>query len=47
MRVTSKHPAPLDERCEDCGKFLLRTFDRDEADLCLGHVEVVSVSAEA
>ena len=39
MQVTTKRPAPLDERCGDCGKFLLRTFDRKDKDLCLGHPE--------
>lgn len=41
MQLTTKHPAPLDERCDDCGKYLLRTFDRRERDLCVGHPESV------
>jgi hypothetical protein len=36
------HPAPLDERCEDCGHFLLRTFDRPDRELCAGHLQRIA-----
>ena len=39
MQSFTKHVAPLDERCTDCGRFLLRTFDRADRDLCPGHVD--------
>jgi hypothetical protein len=42
-QITVKHPAPLDERCDDCGKFLLRTFERRDPDLCAGHTDQVAV----
>lgn len=41
MQLTAKRPAPLDERCEECGRYLLRTFDRRERDLCAGHPESI------
>lgn len=39
MQTIAGHPAPLDERCDDCGKYLLRTFDRNDHELCAGHLE--------
>jgi hypothetical protein len=38
MQLSTHHPAPLDERCDECDKYLLRTFDRSDRDLCAGHV---------
>ena len=38
---TYVHAAPLDERCDKCGKFMLRTFERVERELCAGHLEAV------
>ena len=40
MPMIHVHAKVLDERCEECGKFMLRTFERVDRDLCQGHIEL-------